>query len=60
CSIVCKRLSSMITRMVPIILALDFDQVNESPKTFKAHSVSKIDPSFRLILYWKRLNLSDR
>ena len=47
----------MITRMVPIIPVLDFDQENESPKTFKAHSVLEIDPSFRLILYWKRLIL---
>jgi len=35
--------------MVPII--------NESPKAFEAHLVLEITPSFRLILYWKRLRI---
>jgi len=33
--------------MIPII--------NELPKAFEAHLVLEITPSFRLILYWKRL-----
>jgi len=27
------------------------------PKAFEAHLVLEITPSFRLILYWKRLNV---
>src|SRR3972149_8292237 len=52
CSIVRTCLSSMISRMVPMI--------NGLPETVQSHLVLEITPFFSLILCWKRLGLDKK